>query len=582
MVLSGVDGDDPTLPPGLTPAQREAVEATDPLLCVLAGAGAGKTRVLTLRVARRIREGEVDPDRVLVCTFSRKAADELRRRLWSLDVGEGIRAGTFHRTALSLLRQHRADHGLAPPVVLPDRRALLATIDTGTAGEGTGGDTDERAHRGLGRGERRRAANARPPRPALVAQLDSEIGWAKARLLRPGDYAAAAERHGRRTLLPPDRIAELYQRYEDARRQRRVLDFDDLLSACADVLAGDMAFADSVRWRFRHLFVDEMQDVNPAQFRLLTSLLGDEPDLMVVGDPNQSVYGFNGADPTLIDRLPELLPGTRVVRLEENHRCSPQVVSVAAAALGLAPAAGPPGKRRGPGAPTSTRPDGPIPQITVHETDTDEAEWLAHQIWLAHRPGRRWSQIAVLARTNAQLDTIGQALQQARVPFAHAGGDLAPASDVQSLSSRHGDPDHGSDGARRSWAGRDEPQPDAVVLATFHRAKGLQWPAVFVVGLSSGLVPLASARGPAAWEEERRLLYVALTRAEDELSCSWARLRDGRAGSSATERTASPWLDAVVRAADRLRAQSTPLGPGATAARVAELRARLVAGRPGA
>lgn len=577
MGLSGVDDADPTLPPGLTPAQREAVEAPDPLLCVLAGAGAGKTRVLTLRVARRIHEGEADPDRVLVCTFSRKAADELRRRLWSLDVGEGIRAGTFHRTALSLLRQHRADHHLAPPNVLPDRRALLATIGTGRADSETATGTDELPRGGARRGGR---GSPRPARPALVAQLDSEIGWAKARLLRPGDYAAQAQRHGRRTLLPHDRIAELYQRYEEVRRQQRVLDFDDLLSTCADVLAADMAFADAVRWRFRHLFVDEMQDVNPAQFRLLTSLLGDEPDLMVVGDPNQSVYGFNGADPTLIDRLPGLLPGTRVIRLEENHRCSPQVVIVASAALGLGSPAG--SARTGPdqGVPTSTRPDGPVPRITVHETDNAEAEWLAHQIWLAHRPGRRWSQIAVLARTNAQLSLVGQVLQRALVPHAHTGGELGPASDVRTPSSRPGDPDGGSEGAGRRRAGREEPDPDRVVLATFHRAKGLQWPTVFVIGLSAGLVPIASARGPAAREEERRLLYVALTRAEDELACSWARFHDDQAGSSGAERAASPWLDAVARAAEGLQAQSKPLGPRETAARMAELRARLVADRP--
>ena len=576
-----MDDVDPALPPGLTPAQREAIEAADPLLCVLAGAGAGKTRVLTLRVARRIHEGEADPDRVLVCTFSRKAADELRRRLWSLDVGEGVRAGTFHRTALSLLRQHRADHRLAPPEVLPDRRALLATIADRSA-SASPADAGEAPPGATRRGGRGRSGGSRATRPALVAQLDGEIGWAKARLLRPGDYAAEAARHGRRTLLPHDRIAELYERYEEARRRQRLLDFDDLLCTCADVLATDMAFADAVRWRFRHLFVDEMQDVNPAQFRLLTSLLGDEPDLMVVGDPNQSVYGFNGADPTLIGRLPGLLPGTRVIRLDENHRCSPQVVAVATAALGLG--SGPARRRdpagRGEEVPTSTRPDGPVPRITVHETDTAEAEWLAHQVWLAHRPGRRWSQIAVLARTNAQLDLVARVMQRALVPCAHAGGDLAPASDLRSSSSGLGDPADGSSGGGDHRADTEEPDPDRVVLATFHRAKGLQWPTVFVIGLSDGLVPVSSARGAAAREEERRLLYVALTRAEDELACSWARFRDDQAGSPGGERAASPWLDAITRATEHLQTQSKPLGPRAAAARVAELRARLGAGGP--
>ena len=181
IALGGAD-DDPALPAGLTPAQREAVLAPDPLLCVLAGAGTGKTRVLTLRVAWRVHQGQIDPDKVLVCTFSRKAADELGRRLWALQAGDGVRAGTFHRTALSLLTQHRADRGLPPPLVLPDRRGLLATIVPGNRPPGPG---EEDIRRGGGRSR----ADTRGRRPALVAQLDAEIGWAKARLLRPADYA---------------------------------------------------------------------------------------------------------------------------------------------------------------------------------------------------------------------------------------------------------------------------------------------------------------------------------------------------------------------------------------------------------
>ena len=183
---------------------------------------------------------------------------------------------------------------------------------------------------------------ARPPapdrrrdhrRPAADRALDGEIGWAKARLVPPDHYEAEARRHRRRSGISHEQVAETYARYEAERTKRRLLDFDDLIGACGDALAGDSDFADRIRWRSRHLFVDEMQDVNPAQFRLLTALLSDEPDLFVVGDPNQSVYGFNGADPTLLDRLPEILRGTKVIRLDENHRCTPQVVAVATAVL---------------------------------------------------------------------------------------------------------------------------------------------------------------------------------------------------------------------------------------------------------
>jgi DNA helicase-2/ATP-dependent DNA helicase PcrA len=284
----------------LTLAQRSAIEAEDPLLCVMAGAGAGKTRVLTLRVARRVRDGSIEADRALVTTFSRKAAEELRTRLWSLGVS-GVKAGTFHHTALGLLREHRAQRGRPEPKLLPDRRRLLADLVTGD--------------------------------PRRVRSLDGEIGWAKARLVTPARYAAEARRARRRTGMSAEQVADVYVRYEEERARRRVLDFDDLITACADAMAGDAAFADAVRWRTRHLFVDEMQDVNPAQFRLLTALLSDEPDLFVVGDPNQSVYGFNGADPSLLYRLPEILRGTKVIRLDENHRCTPQVVAVATAVL---------------------------------------------------------------------------------------------------------------------------------------------------------------------------------------------------------------------------------------------------------
>ncbi|HLG68773.1 MAG TPA: ATP-dependent helicase [Acidimicrobiales bacterium] len=550
-------------PPGLTEAQRQAVMASEPLVCVLAGAGAGKTRVLTLRVARRCHDRSAEARRVLVCTFSRRAADELRSRLWALDV-DGPTTGTFHRTALALLRQWRAERGAGPPEVLADRRAALAAVLAERRGAAPAGRARRRAE----------------PAPAALSQLESEIGWAKARLVAPQHYEEAAVSQRRRTVLPAATVAELYRRYEEVRQRRGLLDLDDLLLACYEALAGDDAFARAVRWRFRHLFVDEMQDVNPAQFRLLMALLGDEPDLFVVGDPRQSVYGWNGADPTLLDRLPELLPGTRQIRLDENHRSTPQVVAVAASVLGL---------DHDRGIPTSNRPDGPVPRVVAHDTDAEEAEWVARQLWLAHRPGRRWSQLAVLARTNTQLQAVASALGRARIPFQLAGADLAPASDVPARAGgRAGQPDDGA-GGEEGTGGRaghgDDGAGDAdsgdahggVVLATFHRAKGLQWPAVFVIGLSADLMPLRGARSPAARDEERRLLYVALSRAEVELTCTWARYRDNatRAAGEAP-RAPSPWLDPVVQACEALRTSIAPPDPAEVAARLAALRARLL------
>jgi DNA helicase II / ATP-dependent DNA helicase PcrA len=595
---------------GLEPAQREAVLANDPVVCVLAGAGAGKTRVLTLRVARRIDDDSAHPAHVLVCTFSRRAADELRSRLWVLGARDGVTAGTFHRTALRLLGRYRADRGQPAPVV-GDRRSVLAVM----AKEGVAGG---------------RSAGARE-----IARLDAEIGWAKARLVAPGDYEHAAGTAGRRSGMAPGRVAELYGRYEATRQRRGVLDLDDLLLACGDVLASDPAFAEAVRWWHRHLFVDEAQDMNEAQYRLLCLLAGEEPDLFAVGDPNQSVYGWNGADPGLVRRITEEFAGTRVVRLDANHRCTPQVVTAASAVLDLG----------GSAPPVSTRADGPLPQIACLPTSAAEAAWIARQAWLAHGPGRHWRSIAVLARTNAQLDRIAAAFEAERVPHRIAGGELGPASDV----ARHDRPggrsairgaasvglgtddtamddgmddcgtdDTAMDDAARSdppgpsgrsratagtWdvghgAGRSEERrgdgrdrdrrdgeragerdEDVVVLSTFHRAKGLQWPVVFVAGLVDGTVPLVSARTRAARAEERRLLYVALTRAEDQLVCTWFQHDDELAAARGDDpRSASPWLEPIQQVVDVLRSSQAAPAPGQVAEQLARIRQLLPSG----
>ena len=543
MTFEGFESDTWEELPGasrLTIAQREAIESDHAMLCVVAGAGAGKTRVLTLRVARRVRDGSMEPDRTLVTTFSRKAADELRTRLRSLGVS-GVKAGTFHRTALGLLREHRELRGRPAPQLLPDRRRLLADVSTGDA-------------------RRTRA-------------LDGEIGWAKARLVPPDRYETEARRHRRRPGIGAGQVADAYARYEAERARRRLLDFDDLIVACADALAGDSEFAASIRWRTRHLFVDEMQDVNPAQFRLLTAMLADEPDLFVVGDPNQSVYGFNGADPTLLDRLPELLRGTTVLRLDENHRCTPQIVAVATAVLRDGGAFGA-GSEVLP--PRTTRVDGPVPEVVSHASDDDEAAWAATRAKMSRTPGRRWSSIAVLTRTNAQLAKVQVAMDAARVPSMIAGADLGPASDLR------------GEGGRRREHDDDDPisaedpiTRDHVVLTTFHRAKGLQWPTVLVLGLGAGLMPIASAQTPAAIDEERRLLYVALTRSEEELWCSWfddtdrPRHRDGQEPGEA-----SPWLAPIERAIAELQKEAAPTAAAEVSARVAELRQRLADGAP--
>jgi DNA helicase-2/ATP-dependent DNA helicase PcrA len=533
---------------GLDEAQREAVTTTAAPLCILAGAGSGKTRVLTRRIAHRIAEGSADAAHVLAVTFTRKAAGELRSRLVRLGVRDRVAAGTFHALALAQLQHWWDAQGKRPPAILERKRRMLERL-------------------------------------GLNASVGTQIEWAKARLLTPADVADPF-------------VAQAYQRYEEEKRKRGVVDFDDLLLLCAQAFEADHAFAEAQRWRFRHLFVDEFQDVNPAQFRLLRAWLGERADLCVVGDANQAIYGWNGADPELLAQFPTRFPGASVVRLDGNYRSTPQIVAAAGAVL-----AG--GRSR-----AMVELDGPVPALVACRSEADEAAYVARGARLAHPPGRAWSQIAVLARTNAQLEPLAQALRAAGIPCQRARS-RAVAAGVEGLRAAPGrvrlaSYRHEVEGEVAAavddylaiepeatvadflaWlpgSGLDElTQPaDAVHLTTFHRAKGLEWEVVFVVGLEAGLMPLASPDGPAL-EEERRLLYVALTRATRELHCTWAEQRAvGRGAPMARAR--SPFLAPVAAACGALdREHEQALAPVVDARdRFASLRQRLAdaAGAP--
>ena len=516
---------------GLTPAQRVAVESPAEALCIVAGAGSGKTRVLTLRVARRIRDGSADADHTVVCTFTRKAAQELRDRLARFGVpvstpagtggipSPGVRAGTLHQLGLTLLRRRASDSGQPPPALVDHRWRTLLEL-TGDRG------------------------------PASVA--DTEIGWAKARCLDPDAYEEAARAAGRSVALPLARVADTYASYQDRLGRRGLLDLDDVLLRSGDLLLEDRAFAEQAHWRYRHLSVDEFQDVNPAQFRLVHALMGTRADLCAVGDPNQSIYGWNGADPGLLTSLPRRIDGLEVVHLDANHRCSPQVV--AAATAGLGPTEVPP--------PTSAAADGPVPTLTTFDDGRAEAEAVADAILRRGEAGTPWSEQAVLARTHDQLAVVRRALDRVGVPCR-----FAPAPDAEAEPARaSGRPVPAtSSTADRGDAG------GAVELATFHRAKGLEWDAVHVVGLETGFVPIVHATTAEALAEERRLLYVALTRAGRVLECSWARSRVMGSGR-AMDRTASPW---VADLSDACRPGSGRREPQDAARRFADLRANL-------
>jgi DNA helicase-2/ATP-dependent DNA helicase PcrA len=254
---------------GLDDAQRRAVTSTAQPLVVLAPAGSGKTRVLTRRIAYRVATGEADPRHVLALTFTRKAAGELTARLGRLGLRGDATAGTFHAVAWGSLRTRWADQGRTPPTLLDRKARVLAEV----APKSTGRD-----------------------RRSPVADLATEIEWAKARMVTPDTYVDAVVAAGRRTALRPDAVADAYRAYEQHKQRAGLVDFDDLLALCARALEDDERFAAAQRWRHRHLFVDELQDVNPLQFRLLEAWRGPSYDVTAVGDPQQAIYGWNGAD----------------------------------------------------------------------------------------------------------------------------------------------------------------------------------------------------------------------------------------------------------------------------------------------
>ena len=380
-----------------------------------------------------------------------------------------------------------------------------------------------------------------------IADIDAEIGWARARLVTPDDYAEKAGGAGRRPGRPLGLVARVYADYEQTKRRRRLVDFDDLLSLCHATMTQDARFAAAQRWRHRHLLVDEFQDVNPLQFAVLRSWLGPESTLVVVGDPHQAIYGWNGAEPGLLEDLGEHLPGTAVMHLRTNFRSSPEILAAAARVLDIPPqpAARPPGDE-----PTVRRLDG--------ET---EAATLARAVRGCHKPGAPWRHQAVLTRTNAQLLTIRDAFDRAGIPTRSRGdGALLRRPEIaelldrwdpamrlsEALADSSNEPPDQAEGLseerramirsfldvalghleldRRASVGdlvsslrgddRVAGVNDGVDLATFHAAKGLEWPIVHLAGVEAGYVPIAHARGAAANAEERRLLYVAATRAE--------------------------------------------------------------------
>ncbi|MCM6775640.1 ATP-dependent DNA helicase UvrD2 [Nocardia sp. CDC159] len=556
---------------GLDPEQAAAVRAPRGPVCVLAGAGTGKTRTITHRIAHLVSGGHVRADQVLAVTFTARAAGELRTRLRALGLGgeaNTVQARTFHAAALRQLRYFwpqvvgevpwRLIDSKFPIVAQAAQRVGLATVTES------------------------------------VRDLASEIEWAKASLIAPEDYVAAVARQRRETPYDARKVAAVYSGYEELKQtpEGMLLDFDDLLLHTAAVLEDYPAVAEEFRGRYRCFVVDEYQDVTPLQQRVLDAWLGDRDDLTVVGDANQTIYSFTGASPGYLLDFSRRFPDAVVVRLERDYRSTPQVVSLANQVIGAA---------RGRIAGTrlqliGQRPDGPEPTFVEYDDEPAEAAAVARAIAKLIGKGVPAAEIAVLYRINAQSEAYEQALTEAEIPYQVRGGEgffqrAEVRQAVQALrqtAARDDLPDargpelvtlvraalarlgltaaepSGAQ-ARERWASlvalvrlaeeltahddeldlpgllrelaaraaaRHPPTVQGVTLASLHAAKGLEWDAVFLVGLADGTLPIAHVLGEggavadeAALEEERRLLYVGVTRAREHLQLSWALAR---------------------------------------------------------
>ncbi len=558
----------------LDPEQAAAVRAPRGPVCVLAGAGTGKTRTITYRIAHLVAAGQVKPDQVLAVTFTARAAGELRGRLRALGLGgeaNQVQARTFHAAALRQLRYFWPQVvGDVPWRLLDSKFPVVA----------------QAAHRvGL------------PSGTESVRDLLSEIEWAKSSLIAPEDYPAAAARRHRDLPFDAQRIAQVYTGYEALKTSPDglLLDFDDLLLHTAAALEDYPAVADEFRGRYRCFVVDEYQDVTPLQQRVLDAWLGDRDDLTVVGDANQTIYSFTGASPAHLLDFSRRFPDATVIRLERDYRSTPQVVSLANRVIGMA---------RGRIAGTrlqliGQRRDGPEPTFTEYDDVPAEAAGVARDIAELIAAGTPASEIAVLYRINAQSETYEQALTERGIPYQVRGGEgffhrAEVRQAVQALrqaAARDDLPDQARTGAalvtlvravlaplgltaiepagaqaREKWSSlmalvqlteeltthdeqldlpgllrelaaraeaRHPPTVQGVTLASLHAAKGLEWDATFLVGLSDGTLPIAhvladdgSVADQAALEEERRLLYVGVTRAREHLRLSWALARN--------------------------------------------------------
>ena len=503
---------------GLDDNQREAVCSLSGPVRILAGAGAGKTRTITRRIAYAVKTGNWDPQKTLAVTFSVKAAGEMRKRLSALGLEDKtqINVATFHSAALRQLRMVWRDVAESPfPHVVEDaHRLAFSAAKTVTC-------KDDYSH-------------------MEVRDILAEINRTKVSLINPDSYAYVCERTKRvpPAGLEPDTMSQIIKNYEMSKTALNQIDFDDILLIVCHIIREFPQCAEKICKNIAYLSVDEYQDVSPLQHRLMRMWLGlkeekakpkksDMPSVCVVGDPGQTIYSFAGATSWyLLDFVNEFAPISADLRLDRDYRSTPQVINYANKILKSSPLS------EDYLSLVTVRENGKRISRTVYKNDFEEAASVSAKIKNLLRSGVSADDIAVLMRINAQARPVAAEFRKAQIPFQirknpafDSAGYMFDADDFKLFGS--GDSKENNDVNSAAARSSDTKfSSGRVTISSIHAAKGLEWKHVFLIGCSEGLIPYGFIRDAQTLEEERRLLYVGVTRAEDVLNLSYAQAKN--------------------------------------------------------
>jgi DNA helicase-2/ATP-dependent DNA helicase PcrA len=531
LILAALDAD-----------QRAVALATRGPVCVIAGAGTGKTRAITHRIAYAAAIGTMDPAKVLALTFTAKAAGEMRARLRTLGVPT-VAARTIHSAALKQLL-------FFWPSVFGGRTPDLMTTKTGFLTE---------AINRAGLSDSLRATNRE-----LMRDIASEIEWAKVSQVGPTDYVNEVSKRMQKPRLLPEQMVQVYTAYESIKKQELAIDFEDVLLLCAAMLEQEREVRERVQDQYRYFTIDEYQDISPIQQRLINAWLGTRKDICVVGDPAQTIYSFAGATPVFLNSFTQRFPDAEVIRLSTGYRSTPEITFAANALLRH----GTMGQEL-----VAFNDHGSKPIVTGYSDESSEIRGVMAEINALLADGTQPQEIAILARTNAQLKGAEKAMLAQNIPYQVRNTErffdrrevrdflkqvrqasVIPAEgqgwidELRSLAQPYltgeaidgiaallhlarelDDDDNFSPKTLRGYLREVEdrvqqnnpPTMPVVTLATLHAAKGLEWERVFLIGASDGQLPLTNSNGDSAIEEERRLFYVGITRAKADLHISY-------------------------------------------------------------